>query len=108
VKLWLAERDGRLLGGALNFYWNRHAVGWHSAASGQALDSHAFAILVANAVEEACDRGFAWFDLNPSGGLEGVAAFKSRFGGERRAIERLRYQTWLVRQVGRARVRSHS
>lgn len=107
VKLWLAERDGEILGGALNFYWNQHAVGWHSAVYAHALDSYAFAILVADAVEDACDRGFAWFDLNPSGGLEGVASFKSRFGGERRTIERLRYQTWLVRQVARARVGSH-
>ena len=105
VKLWLAERDGETLGGALNFYWNQHAVGWHSAAYTRALDSYAFAVLVADAVDEACDRGFAWFDLNPSGGLEGVAAFKSRFGGERRAIARLRYQTWLLRSVARARSR---
>ncbi len=107
VKLWLAERDGETLGGALNFYWNHHAVGWHSAAYTRALDSYAFAVLVADAVEEACDRGFAWFDLNPSGGLEGVAAFKSRFGGERRAIERLRYQTWLLRSVVRVRGPGH-
>lgn len=103
VKLWLAEREGKTLGGALNFYWNQHAVGWHSAVYAEALDSSAFAILVADAVEEACDRGFTWFDLNPSGGLEGVAAFKSRFGGERRAVARIRYQTWLLRSVARAR-----
>jgi Acetyltransferase (GNAT) domain len=103
VKLWLAEQDGETLGGALNFYWNQHAVGWHSAAYTRAFDSYAFAILVADAVEEACERGFAWFDLNPSGGLEGVAAFKSRFGGERRAIARVRYQTWLLRSVARVR-----
>ena len=103
VRLWLAEREGETLGGALNFYWNQHAVGWHSAVYAEALDSYAFAILVADAVDEACDRGFTWFDLNPSGGLEGVAAFKSRFGGERRAIARVRYQTWLFRSVARAR-----
>jgi Acetyltransferase (GNAT) domain len=103
VKLWLAERDGETLGGALNFYWNQHAVGWHSAVYARALDSHAFAILVADAVEEACKRGFSWFDLNPSGGLDGVAAFKRRFGGERRAIARIRYQTRLLRSVARVR-----
>jgi Acetyltransferase (GNAT) domain len=108
VKLWLAEREGETLGGALNFYWNEHVAGWHSAVYAHAFDSYAFAILVADAVEEACDQGFTWFDLNPSGGLEGVAAFKSRFGGERRAVERLRYQSRLVRQVARARGESHA
>lgn len=105
LKLWLAERDGEILGGALNFYWNQHAVGWHAAARAEALDSHAFPILVADAMEDACARGFRWFDLNPSGGLEGVAAFKSRFGGERRLVRRFRYQTQLLRRLSGMRAK---
>jgi lipid II:glycine glycyltransferase (peptidoglycan interpeptide bridge formation enzyme) len=33
-------------------------------------------------IKNACEKGYTWFDFNPSGGLEGVKAFKERFGAQ--------------------------
>ena len=39
-------------------------------------------LLMYEAIKDACDRGYAWFDFNPSGGHEGVEAFKKNFGAQ--------------------------
>ncbi len=105
LKLWLAEQDGETLSGIVCLYWNRHVSCWHAAGSARGRESFALFVLMADAMEEACDSGFSWFDLHGSGGLEGVAWYKSRFGGERKPLVRVRYQTPLVRFAGTARNR---
>ena len=37
-------------------------------------------LLMYTAIEHACRNGYSWFDFNPSGGHEDVAAFKKGFG----------------------------
>jgi hypothetical protein len=82
VRLWLAKRDGELLAGALVFYWNRHAVYWHGAAYEQHFRLRPTNLLFATVIANACERGFAYFDFNPSGGHDGPAEFKRRFGAK--------------------------
>lgn len=94
VKLWLAVHQGRVIAGGICLYAPRHVVYWHGAA----LESHFLLrpvhLLVYEAIKHACEGGAAWFDFNPSGGHEGVAAFKRSFGT-------IPLPCGLVRRVGR-------
>ena len=80
IRLWLANVDETVVAGALCFYAKTHVVYWHGAT----LESH-FAyrpmnLLMAEIIRNSCEQGYSWFDFNPSGGHEGVKAFKLSFG----------------------------
>lgn len=103
LRLWLAERDGQVLAGAWVFYWNRHAVYWHGASYEHALPLQPASVVLADSIGDAARRGFQLFDFNPSGGLAGVAAFKSQFGATITTFNRLRYEKPLLRKVRKVR-----
>ena len=83
IKLWFAELEGKVIAGAWVFYWNNHAVYWHGAALGDYFSYYPNNVLLADVIEDVCNRGFKYFDFNPSGGHDGVAKFKERFGAEK-------------------------
>ncbi len=64
-----------------------HAV-WFHRNHGAALEDYftlrPVNLLLYEAIKHACEEGYAWFDFNPSGGHEGVRAFKRSFGTESR------------------------
>jgi CelD/BcsL family acetyltransferase involved in cellulose biosynthesis len=80
IRLWLAVYDDKVIAGALCFYSARHIVYWHGATREEHFKLRPSNLVVAKAIEDGCERGFKWFDFNPSGGHEGVAAFKRSFG----------------------------
>jgi len=82
--LWLARHDGRVVSGALCFYHHQHAVYWHGAGSAEHFHLRAANLLHYVIMRDACDRGYLWYDFNPSGGHEGVVRFKSGFGTVRK------------------------
>lgn len=82
VKLWLVLSEDQIVGGNLNFYQGKHCVEWHAA-----LDSNFFKygvrnFFVHNIILDALKRGYKIYDFNPSGGHEGVKAFKKSFGAQ--------------------------
>jgi hypothetical protein len=96
AKLWLAERDGRAGAGFVTFYHNRHAALWHGAADEDFFGAGANQLLYLAMSEDARARGFSWLDLLPSGGHEGVEAFKARFGSRRLDFDSYLNRTGLV------------
>jgi len=82
IKLWLARFQNRVIAGALCFYARRHAVYWHGAALEAHFQLRPVNLLMHEAIRDACERGCAWFDFNPSGAHEGVKAFKKSLGGQ--------------------------
>ncbi len=82
VRLWLARHQGLLIAGALCFYSPVHVVYWHGAALSAHFDLRPVNFLMYEAIKDAAERGGHWFDFNPSGGLDGVKAFKSSFGAQ--------------------------
>lgn len=81
VKLWLALLEGRVVSGALCFYSSRHVVSWHSASLAEGLSAKAPDFVKYVTIRDACQRGLEWYDLNPTGGHEGVRSFKAKLGG---------------------------
>ena len=83
ITLWLAEWDGKIIGGALVFYHKWHAVYWHGAALEEYLPMRPANLLHRDIIADALLRKFRWYDFNPSGGHEGVVQFKQQFGCRR-------------------------
>jgi len=80
IKLWTAEYGGKVIAGALCFYAGAHVVYWHGAARAEYFKLRPVNLIIYEAVKHACENGFRWFDLNPSGGHEKVEDFKKHFG----------------------------
>lgn len=81
--LWLALKDGEPIAGSLAFYWGRHAVSWHGAASAEHFRLRPNNLLYWKIISDAAGRGCAVYDFNPSGGYGGVESFKDYFGAAR-------------------------
>lgn len=82
IILWLAVYEGSVTAGALCFYAKNHVVYWHGAASEKDFNLRPVNLLLSEVIKNACEAGYSWFDFNPSGGHEGVRAFKRSFGAQ--------------------------
>lgn len=81
VVFWGGFRDGKLLGGNIDFYYGAMAQAWQAGISPHAYPYHVGSLLVTSAVEEAYRRGLKTFNLGSSGGDEGLIFFKKSLGG---------------------------
>lgn len=107
ARLWLAEQDGCIGAGYLAFYHNTYATLWHGAADSDFFAKGANQLLYAAMLADAAKRGYRVFDLLPSGGHTGVAAFKARFGSQSvdfdSSLNSPGFVGWLAALRGRAR-----
>ena len=85
LRLWLARHEGTAIAGALCLYSPNHVVYWLGGAVESRLQLRPVHLLMHEAIADACSEGRRWFDFNPSGGHQGVAAFKKGFGTTRLA-----------------------
>nr|NQU90812.1 GNAT family N-acetyltransferase [Bacteroidota bacterium] len=102
IKLWLARYEGLVIAGALCFYSPTHVVYWHGAALSSHFNLRPVNLLMYEAIHDAAERGFKWFDFNPSGGLDGVRAFKRSFGAQSIESNVMRRSSLLVSSVATA------
>ncbi len=79
VKLWLGRYDGAIVSGELCLYAKRHVVSWHAATLSDYLRTNVAKVQIYHVIQDACERGYHWFDFNPSAGLAGVQKFKESF-----------------------------
>lgn len=101
IRLWVAALDGRVIAGVLCLYARRHVAYWHGAAVEEHMKKRPMNLLLHAAMEDACARGFRWFDFNPSGGHESVRAFKEGFGVVTKSAPVVGRDTALARIVSR-------
>ena len=95
IELWLSIYREKIIAGVLCFHSKRHFVLWHGATIGTYFNLRPVNLLYYEVLKNACEKGYTWFDFNPSAGLEGVKAFKERFGAQalKAPIVRLRPRT---------------
>lgn len=93
TRLWLAEYNGRIIAGAVLLYGVNHVAYWHGASDAGQRGVRPVNLLLAKAIEDACERGYRWFDFNPGGSLQGVDRFKASFGAVRVACPLYERQT---------------
>jgi hypothetical protein len=83
VQMWLAEHEGRVIGGDLNFVLHGMIVNWGNVSLESAKQLAPNNLLHATAMEEGQRAGLALMNLGASAGIPGVDAFKASFGTER-------------------------
>lgn len=91
-RLWIASYEGKVIGGLIVFYFKHHAVAWNSAHLKSHYPLKAAHVLQYTAIHDAVNRGYHWYDLNPSSNLEGVMKFKKGFGAEKKDASYYKYQ----------------
>lgn len=83
IKLWLAEKEKKPIAGVIAFYCNTTVLYWHGCSLQDYFDHYPNNLLHAEIIRDACERGYALYDLSPSGGYEGVIKFKDSFSAKR-------------------------
>jgi len=101
--LWVALCDGEVAAGAVCLYAGSHVAYWHGAARADYFSKRPVHLLLVTAIEDACRRGFAWFDFNPSGTHEGVRKFKKSFGAVEKASAVVRRKSRRLAMLERIR-----
>lgn len=99
IRLWVAEVPGKMIAGAWVFYWNQHVVWWHGASLEAYFDYYPNNVLQAMIIQDAVERGYHYYDFNPSGGHEGVVRFKRSHGAQEYHVNRYTYGNFFYRQV---------
>jgi hypothetical protein len=90
VRLYLASHEGAVVGGHLNFYYGDMVTAWYGMTSTRAGDTQAGTLLYATCMREACEAGFARYNLGSSLGRASLIEYKESLGGEVRLYRMLR------------------
>ena len=93
IKLWAAIYQNQIIAGALCFYAKHHVVYWHGAALSDFFNLRPINLLMTEIIQNACSQQYRWFDFNPSGGNQGVIAFKQSFGAKSLACPTITIET---------------
>lgn len=96
ITLWLAWVKDAVASGALIFSWNQHVSYWHGAAHEEYFDFRPNNVLHTDIIDASLENGYQYYDFNPSGGHDGVAQFKSRFGAKKWPVKRRVYSRSLL------------
>jgi hypothetical protein len=102
IKLWLAEKEEKAIAGVIALYCNATLLYWHGCSLRDYFDHYPNNLLHAEIIRDACERGYARYDLSPSGGYEGVIKFKDSFSAQRADFNAYHWKKKAVR-IGRQR-----
>ncbi len=108
VGMYLAEREGEVLGGHVNFYYKDAVTAWCGMASKVGNELHAGTLLYASAMREACEAGFHSYNLGASLGKASLEEYKRSLGGEPYSYRIVRHRRMAGRVVAALRGRRHS
>jgi hypothetical protein len=103
VRLYLAEFEGRLIGGAFVVRWNGRAHYHAGYFDHEARALRPNVLLQERIIRDAIIDGFRIYDFLPSGGNSGVESFKVSFGGVRTPLVRYIYRPRVHQLVDRIR-----
>ncbi len=108
VRLYVAEFEGKIIGGAFIVRWNGRAHYHAGYFDHEARSLRPNILIQERIIRDAIDDGLGEYDLLPSGGNAGVEAFKESFGAARIPVNRLRYRAPLHRILDALRGRRHT
>jgi hypothetical protein len=84
AKIWIAEKEGKVIGVLTLVYWNGKVHGFHAAALKEYFDCCPNNLLHMEAIRDAIKHNHRYYDFGASGGMEGVIQFKESMGAKRR------------------------
>lgn len=80
VRFWVAKYYNQVIGGAISCEHQRHIALWQAAWLPMAHQMGAGKYVYHRVIEYAMNKGYKYFDFNPSGGHEGTIKLKETFG----------------------------
>ncbi|HET6350081.1 MAG TPA: GNAT family N-acetyltransferase [Candidatus Krumholzibacteria bacterium] len=81
VRLYVAEHQGVVVGGHLNFYYKEDVIAWYGMTSTRAGDTQAGTLLYSVCMRDACDAGYRAYNLGASLGKRSLIEYKESLGG---------------------------
>jgi CelD/BcsL family acetyltransferase involved in cellulose biosynthesis len=90
VRLYVAEHEGAIVGGHLNFYYKDAVIAWYGMTSARAGDTQAGTLLYSVCMREACEAGFRTYNLGASLGKQSLIEYKESLGGAPHSYRMLR------------------
>jgi CelD/BcsL family acetyltransferase involved in cellulose biosynthesis len=81
VRLYMAYLDDAVVGGHLNFCYKDTVIAWYGVVAGQHQRTQAGTLLYAVCMQEACEEGFATYNLGASLNKASLIHFKESLGG---------------------------
>jgi CelD/BcsL family acetyltransferase involved in cellulose biosynthesis len=90
VRLYVAEHEGVIVGGHLNFYYKDAVIAWYGMTSARAGDTQAGTLLYSVCMREACEAGFRTYNLGASLGKRSLIEYKESLGGAPHSYRMLR------------------
>jgi CelD/BcsL family acetyltransferase involved in cellulose biosynthesis len=81
VRLFVATCAGEVVGGHLNLYHGRSVIAWYGMASARGDELNAGTLLYARCIQDACDAGYADYNLGASLGKRSLVEYKESLGG---------------------------
>ncbi len=94
VQMWLAEHEGAIIAGDLNFLSGSAVFNWGNVSHRDSVGLAPNSLLHAHGMRDGCRRGLVSYNLGSSGGIDAVARFKSAFG-----TERVPYREYVLEKV---------
>lgn len=86
ARVWIAKKDGKVVGGNINFYFKGKCNDWHHSCLSEYFKFGLSHLITHHLIRDAMERGFRVYDFNPSGGHRGTAEFKSSFGAVKKTF----------------------
>lgn len=81
VRLYVAEHEGRVVGGHFNFYWKNMVTAWNGVTTPDSNHLQPGTMLYIECLKSACDEGFELYNLGGSLGKQSLIDFKESLGG---------------------------
>jgi lipid II:glycine glycyltransferase (peptidoglycan interpeptide bridge formation enzyme) len=83
LKIWVAEKNGKIIAVLTVFYWNNLVTPFHTASLKDYFDCCPNNILHMEVIKDAINKNYRYYDFGPSGGEDGVVQFKQSFRAEK-------------------------
>lgn len=80
IKLWVAKHEGQVISGEICLYQNKVVHGWQISTFAQYFSLRPVQVIHYSIIQDACEKGYGYYDLGPSGNSKGVDEYKSRMG----------------------------
>jgi CelD/BcsL family acetyltransferase involved in cellulose biosynthesis len=93
VKLFVARREGEVLGGHLNFYHRGTVIAWNGVTREDSRGHQAGTALYAACIRDACENGYQHYNLGGSLGKKSLVSYKESLGGVRYEYRVLRWRS---------------
>jgi CelD/BcsL family acetyltransferase involved in cellulose biosynthesis len=81
TRLYVAEHDGRVVGGHFNFYFKGMVTAWNGVTSPDSNYLQPGTLLYIHCLREACDEGYEVYNLGASLNKQSLIDFKESLGG---------------------------